>query len=323
MAEKKSVYIIKLALTGAILAVLTAMFTVKFVSSIGTINMPDLTGMDQEKAKAACARLKIDFKVSDTVFNAIYEPGKVINQSIKPKMPIKKGRTVYVTISKGSKMVTVPDIRGSLKSKALLTLKNSDLSYGAESSVKSQVYAENIIISQWPAPGTEVPFDHPVNTVRSLGRGTDNFVMPDWKGASVYEIYRSLRKTGLYIDKLEVKNDLSLPSGTVISQQPEPGYIVNKDIPISLTVSKIDSDLTLKKRLIRITYSVTSPDNVPKLLKITVLSLNGSETVYNKMTSPSDKVDIMAGVRGDAYAQFFVNGILESEQEYRNGGSGE
>ncbi len=318
MAYNKTTFIIKLLFTGLMLAIFTALFTFKFVSSFGTINMPDLTGMDQEKAKAVCAKLKIEFKISDTVYSSIYESGKVINQSIKPKMPIKKGRTVYVTVSKGSKMVVVPDIRGTLKSKALLTLKNADLSYGTECSVKSQIYPENVIISQWPAPGTEVPFDYPINTVRSIGRGTDNYIMPDWKGASVNDIYKSLRKTGLYISKLEVKNDPNLASGTVISQSPSPGYIVNKDIPIILTVSKIDTDQTLKKRLIRITYAVTSPDNVPKLVKINLLSLNGSETVYNKMTSPSEKIDIMAGVRGDAYAQIFVNGILESEQEYKN-----
>ena len=153
MSKVKFSFIIKLVFMGSLLSVLTAAFVMKFLFSISTITMPDFTGVPLENARKVAERLKLDLKVQDEVHSNIHQKGCIVTQLTKPKEKIKKGRIIYVIVSKGSKLVTVPRITGLLKSKAMINLKNSDLEEGYESEVSSRIYKENSIIAQAPAPG--------------------------------------------------------------------------------------------------------------------------------------------------------------------------
>ena len=87
---------------------------------------------------------------------------------------------------------------------------------------------------------------------------------------------------------------------------------------INFTTSKQPSDRALRKRLIRIAYKFDA-SNIAKLVKIKVLSLNGSEIVYNSITEPGQTVVKNARVIGDALAQVFIGTELYKEYEFKSG----
>jgi serine/threonine-protein kinase len=323
MNKEKFFFILKLVFSGCALSFISALLVMRLVVSVGSIIMPDYTGQDLDQVKKSASRMGLELKIEDQVFSNLYEAGKIVSQNIKPKVTIKKGRVVYVVVSKGSKVVVVPDISGQPKAKAVLTLKNIDLDEGLDTDIASPMYKENTIIAQSPQPGDTVPFNYRINLLRSSGPKNDYFMMPDLKGRDLYSVYKSLRKENLLIDKINVEVDNSIESGTILSQIPLAGYTVNSKLPITLTASKKDNDLKLKKRLIRITYKIEGEDPVPKHVKINVLSLAGSEAVYDKITSPQEEVDVQAGVRGDALVQIYVGNELEKEREFPAGGATE
>ena len=116
MEKIKLSYILKLAVTGIILAGVSAVIAMKIAFYLGTITMPDFTGTMLEKALKTSQGMQIDLKVDAEVPSAVYEKGVVVSQNISPNAKIKKGRTVYVNVSAGSKIVSVPDLSNMQKS---------------------------------------------------------------------------------------------------------------------------------------------------------------------------------------------------------------
>jgi len=92
--------------------------------------------------------------------------------------------------------------------------------------------------------------------------------------------------------------------------------MVNEKSAITLKASINENDLRLKKRIINISY--TSESATPQLIRINVLSLNGSETVYNEVAQPNDPVNVSAAVRGQAVVQIYGGIELLKEMEFPN-----
>lgn len=314
MEKLKVSFVLKLVVTGLILSAVTAALVMKIIFAVSTINMPDFTGTDLEKARITCARMHIDLKVDDEVFSSFYPAGSIMQQDVKKGTQIKKGRTFYVIVSKGSKILSIPDITNLQKSKALVELKNSGLNEGYETVITSNVFKEDTLIAQSPAPGQEVPAGLSINFLRSSGKREQNFLMPDFSGRDAFTSFNSMRKAGLLIEKLDVEENETLASGTIIGQQPAPGSMVNKKTPITIKAGVSATDAKLKKRTIKISF--TNPAQVPQLVRINVMSLNGSETVFNEVAEPGGVVDVNAAIRGGAIVQIFNGTELVKETEY-------
>jgi beta-lactam-binding protein with PASTA domain len=233
-----------------------------------------------------------------------------------PKSKIKKGRAVYVVVSKGSKIVPVPSIIGSLLSKATIELKNAFLDTGYEAAVSSFIAPQDTVMAQSPPAGENAPSGSAVNILKSTGPKDFEFMMPDFKNKNVSAIYDIMKKYELTIASLSITDDDTLDSGTIISQSPDAGYKINKDTAIVFTASKKPSDSRLKQRLIKFSYRLDNT-TTPALVKINVLSLGGSETVYNEMTQPGRIISESVSVRGDALVQFFVGTQAVKEVEFK------
>jgi beta-lactam-binding protein with PASTA domain len=316
MEKIKASFIFKLLFIGVFLSGVTAALVMKFMFSISTITIPDFSGLPLETAQKIAGRSGIEVKVENEVDSNLYEKGYVVSQDMPPRSTIKKGRAIYVVISKGSRMVVVPGIAGSLTSKAVIDLKNAFLDAGLETAVSSFVAPQDIIISQSPPDGENVPSGSTVNILKSTGPKKFDFMMPDFKGKNISDIYSIMKKYELFISDLTVQDNDNVDSGSVIDQSPEAGYKINKESPVSFIISKKPGDTALRKRLIKISYRQEKA-NVPSLVKINVLSLNGSETVYNEMTPPDKLINLSASVRGDALVQIFSGTQVIKEIEFK------
>ncbi len=321
MAKIKFSFILKLVFVGAILAGISAMVVMKLIFTMSTITMPDFTGIPLKNAENVAQRMGLEIKVEDRIHSNMYKEGHILSQSVKPRSHIKKGRVIHVVLSKGSKMVEVPPLIGLAGSKAALLLKNSDLMEGFKSETTSGIYREGVVMAQSPPAGENVPFNHQINILKSAGPKKPDYMMPGFLGKNISAAYGVLKEKKLFIEELNVKNDEGPESGTILSQDPPPGYKVNMDTPIILTISKRPSDTSLKQRLIRVNHRFTGY-RVAKLVKVTVFSLNGSEIIYNKITQPGETISISARVRGDALVQFFVGTELIEEMAFNAPGAG-
>jgi serine/threonine-protein kinase len=316
MEKVKVSYILKLSVIGFILMIAAAATINRVISTLSTISMPDLTGLKLERAQKISARMKIELKVEDEINSPIYEAGAIIAQDIQARSEIKKGRTVYVVVSKGFKLVLIPDVTNRPRAEALVMIKNSDLLEGFDTIIASPFIKDTNVISQSPDAGQEVPSGIRINLLRSSGPRTKNFIMPRLSGKDTLEVFSILKNKGLHIDSLSAETGSTAASGTIIAQSPPSGYMVNEKSAITLKASINENDSRLKKRIINISY--TSQSTTPQLIRINVLSLNGSETVYNEVAQPNDPVNVSAAVRGQAVVQIYGANELLKEMEFPN-----
>lgn len=314
MEKIKFSYIFKLVFLGIIISIITAFVSMKLLLSISVIYMPDLKGMQLEQAKKASSKLGLELKIENEVDSNLFEKGCIISQDIPPKSKIKKGRNIYVVVSRGSKTIQMPDITGLPLQKAVIELKNSNLDIGLEASTSSFVFKENIIIAQSPPPGENIPTGSKVNILKSTGQRKFNFMMPDFKNQNIKNVFNILKKYDLHINNLDVEDNDKLESATICKQTPPFGSLINKETPIDFIVSKKGDDPKLNQRFIKINYKHERDTAI--LIKIIALSLNGSETLYNEVTQPNQQINLNATVRGDAIVQIYEGTEMIKQLEY-------
>lgn len=88
--------------------------------------MPNLVGMQIDDAKETY-NTQLDIAVSAEQYSETYEKGAIMEQSVEEGLLCKNGVSVDVIISKGVKMVTVPDVLNFDYTVAEKTLKNEGL----------------------------------------------------------------------------------------------------------------------------------------------------------------------------------------------------
>ncbi|MCK9558452.1 MAG: PASTA domain-containing protein [Candidatus Cloacimonetes bacterium] len=121
-----------------------------------TLETPEVTGLALTQAKRILQELKLHPVVKDSVFSETMKLDVVMDQSPAPGSRIKEDGTVYLVISKGSKMIKVPDVLGTGYQEAMLTLRNYDLRSTIVDSVYSDRYPRNTVVRSMPSAHTRI-----------------------------------------------------------------------------------------------------------------------------------------------------------------------
>ncbi|MEV8407578.1 Stk1 family PASTA domain-containing Ser/Thr kinase [Streptomyces niveus] len=82
------------------------------VSKGRPVHMPDVTGQSEEEATASLEDAGLDVKIAAERVNSPEEEGAVAEQSAKEGSRLARGDTVTLTVSKGPRMIAVPDVTG-------------------------------------------------------------------------------------------------------------------------------------------------------------------------------------------------------------------
>ncbi|OWA04168.1 serine/threonine protein kinase [Streptomyces sp. CS113] len=82
------------------------------VSKGSPIDVPDVTGDDLDEARAELEGAGLKVKTADERVNSEYDSGRVARQTPEPGGRAAEGDTVTLTVSKGPRMIEVPDVVG-------------------------------------------------------------------------------------------------------------------------------------------------------------------------------------------------------------------
>ncbi|WP_018143611.1 Stk1 family PASTA domain-containing Ser/Thr kinase [Alloscardovia criceti] len=87
------------------------------------VTMPNVTGLSRGDALTALNALRLKVTITEE-YSSTMEAGKVISQSVADGAELHWNDAVTLTVSKGSKTVTVPDVRGMTTARAQTTLED-------------------------------------------------------------------------------------------------------------------------------------------------------------------------------------------------------
>lgn len=198
--------------------------------------VPDVVNMTVVEAQAALEEKGFEVELEERYGNAV-KPGTVMEQSPKAGEKRKQGSTIYLTISKGAELKTVPEIIGMSLSKAENLLKDEGYAIGKITKKFDSSKTVGIVLEQFPKAMDKAPKGSKINLVINEGEKT----VPNVVGQKLATAKQLLEKEGLVVGSTSyTKNQAD--KDTVLSTDPVPGSHLSEGAKVNLTLSSGGSD---------------------------------------------------------------------------------
>jgi serine/threonine-protein kinase len=201
---------------------------------VPTYTLPKLTGLSEEQARTKVGTFGFSIKTKEDRLDGS-TPGQVLAQSPLEGKKLKKGGTLTLTISLGSRLVDVPvDLAGKTEADARAMLGAQGLLV-ATTPAFDETNAPGIVLGVGPHKAQE-----PKGTTitLSISQGPAPRTVPDGLvGATFDEAVAKLAAVRLGATKVEAFDD-TVPVGQVISTDPASGKPAARDSAVKVTVSK-------------------------------------------------------------------------------------
>jgi serine/threonine-protein kinase len=202
-----------------------------------TISVPSVVGQQLANAKKTMDSRELQLEVAKEIYNEKVPIGCVVTQVPPPQSIVKEGRFIYVTVSKGRELVSVPYVTGLEQRTAKINLMKSGLELGTITYAFNDGTDKDKIISQSPKGGSKISYGNQVNIVISKGSETQ-IKAPSLIGLSLAEATRLIEESGLSVGTISHKPDGTYLPGIISSQIPNPGEILAAGSVVDLTVAE-------------------------------------------------------------------------------------
>jgi len=200
------------------------------------VSVPVLVGLEPTDAAAAMESAGLTLKVDDNrPFNAKVPLGRIATQDPASGLEVRRGRSVRVWISAGSRSSLVPKLVGEPERAAQARLQQDGLELAGIADIRSSSWPTDTVVAQDPSPGAR---NTRVGLLVNRGERAGGFVMPDVIGVSGDAAVALLRSHGLRVAIVAQQPYPGVPSGIILRQSPAAGFQVTPDQPISLEVSR-------------------------------------------------------------------------------------
>lgn len=209
-----------------------SLVTLYVSSGLPTVELIDMRHYSREDAERYLRSAKLAVKFSEA-FDASPR-GTVLAQRPAASANVPIHSSVALTISKGLKPVTVPDIASEVVSDATKELRERNLVLSVVERDQSNDIPAGVVLSQSPAAGSAVD---PGSTVDvTVSAGAPQLVVPDVGTRLAGDATSALQNAGLQTN-IEYVVDASADSGTVLKQDPVRGTQIKKGSTVTLSVA--------------------------------------------------------------------------------------
>ena len=229
-------FLIALGILIAVILVFDFILFPLYVSG-SEINVPNVVGMTTEEAFEALEDEDFNPSIADTSFGVSLPPGRVFLQKPESGKLVKEGRTVYLFVSGGEQVISVPLLKGKSVRDARLSLERIGLKLGSIEEVAS-THPKDMVFDQQFAEGTNIRKGQSVGISVSIGKGDGEIEVPDLIGKSLTEASRILSDSTLTVGKVNYQISSTLLPNTVLDQYPAPGNKLNSGNTVDLFITK-------------------------------------------------------------------------------------
>ena len=232
-----------------------------------------------------------------------YPAGYIMDQLPEEGTVVESGRTIFVTVSLGSKPpdVTMPSVVGRNMEDAKLLLTDLDLKLNIQvREVYHDTVEEGLVISADVQEGAVLYEGQRVELTVSLGRETVLAEMPNLlrgRGVSKLDAERMLNLRG-FINVEWVPVDSVLPEGTVVSQSVEAGIAIDVTTTLIIEYSNgIRPEVTIE-------YTFTNLPLMEESYVITIMC--GDEIIVQSATIEPGQTTFTVSLTGRDPAEYTI-----------------
>ncbi|MFW6689904.1 Stk1 family PASTA domain-containing Ser/Thr kinase [Streptomyces sp. MAR4 CNX-425] len=222
-----------LALLAAVLVVGVGV-GVWYINSGQFTKVPFVLGKTEAEARDMLSGEDLDADVSED-FSDTVKPGRVIRTDPEGGNRIRQGDSVTLVLSKGPRMVEIPELYAVPLDEARQELRDAGLKPGVTQEAFSEELPAGRVISTDPEDGEKIKAGRAVSMVVSRGAPIE---VPDVIGDDRTDAADELREEGLTVEVAEETVYSEEDAGTVAETSPEPGAELGEGDKVTLTLSK-------------------------------------------------------------------------------------
>lgn len=164
------------------------------------IEVPDVSGMSEEKAQKVLEDEGLKVGTPDYVFSDEYEEGEVIGTTPAAGSKVTKETEIIMQVCKGEEKVTVPDVVGKKDATAQSAIKEAGLKVGTVTYDYSDTVEKGKVVSQSVKAGKKVASGSTVDLVVSNGaKPEENVSVPNLSGLTLERARALLESKGLVL----------------------------------------------------------------------------------------------------------------------------
>jgi serine/threonine-protein kinase len=207
--------------------------TVNLTTSLGqSVKVPDVVGMD---VADATKQLQDDqLLVSTQQRSSPKKPGTVVESDPAADAEVQCQSKVTLFISKGVKLISLPDLTGLQQEDAEAQL--DDLGLIANVDTRDADEAEGTVIDQSPAAGSQAERGDTIRIVVSSGAGS--VVLPNVVGQPSDTAVAQLKALGAAVDVERQETDVRSEDGRVLDQAPAVGTRIRQGDTVTIFVGQ-------------------------------------------------------------------------------------
>jgi beta-lactam-binding protein with PASTA domain len=199
------------------------------------VAVPNVVGSTQAAATSAIKAAGLIVGTVTTAPSSTIPSGSVISENPTAGTMVNAGSAVNLVISSGPGQVAVPNVVGSTQAAATTTIQNAGLVVGTVTTQSSSTVPSGDVISETPTAGTMVNAGSAVNLV--ISSGPAQVAVPNVVGSTQAAATSAIKAAGLVVGTITTAPSNTVPSGSVISESPTAGTMVNVGSAVNLVVS--------------------------------------------------------------------------------------
>ncbi len=209
---------------------------VALVIALAPGTTPNVVGMTQTAAEAQLTSASLVLGTVTQQYSATVLAGLVISQNPVSGTSVLSGTAVNLVISQGPQPVPVPDVVGLPQNDAQSAITGATLTVGIVVQAYSPTVPTGSVVSQNPSAGTPALPGTEVDLVISQGPQPVN--VPNVVGQAQSDAQTLITGATLAVGVVTQAYSSTVPSGSVISQNPAAGTSVLPGAAVDLVVSQ-------------------------------------------------------------------------------------
>lgn len=225
---------------------LAIFFFPKLTGSTGSeIKCPQFIGSSQTDVMAN-AEYNANFVLTyKSEYNSEYPVGVIYNQSQPADRNLKKGATITLYVSMGSKTINVPDVSGSTETYAINQLKAEGFKVKT-ARIADENVDKDLVVKTDPAIGSAVAEGTEVTIFISDGPPVIFVAVPNVISLELEDAKSKITKAGFVVGEIKEVDNSKYPKGRIEAQDPNPSSVKKAGLgtAINLTVSSGKTSFT-------------------------------------------------------------------------------
>jgi beta-lactam-binding protein with PASTA domain len=225
-----------LSLILLVTALLSMVITMRFAIHRSETAVPTVIGLTEDDATRLAARNGLILVVESRYFSSDVAEGKIVTQVPQAGTRVRRGWRIRVAQSLGPQRAIIPNVVGQSRRAAEMNIARRALEVGTSATVHFPDAPPDQVVAQSPTAYANVSSPK-VNLLVNAPANEQEFIMPDFTGRQLSEVFEAADAVGMRIESQPVDAPGNPPSA-VVRQSPPPGTRVTTGSLIKLEVAK-------------------------------------------------------------------------------------